>query len=161
MTFALVTQKPSDAEFLTLFNRLSVALREQQDESGVTQGVYFDALKDLPIRALEAGAAALMKEPGRRFFPTTAEWRTAAEKATVAQLREAVQPRPEDRGVFICRACFDTGWESGPSGDPLECPGDARCGRRNEHGKHTYTRACPCRETNANYQRAAHFGAGR
>ena len=86
----------TDAEFVVLFNRLAVALQVQQDGSGITHGVYFEALRDLPTSALEAGALALMRESGRRFFPTTAEWRAAAEAAHQAQLRVALSPRREE-----------------------------------------------------------------
>lgn len=154
MTLSLVTAKPSDTEFLSLFNRLSVALREQQDDSGVTQGIYFDALKDLPIRALEDGAAALMKEPGRRFFPTTAEWRTAAEKANLSQLREAVQPARDEPWHHECTACEDTGWER------FECTGDRCCGRSGPHAAHEFVRVCSCRPTNRTFQRHQNFGSG-
>lgn len=156
MTLALLPKPGSDTDFLAVFNRLCVALREQQDDSGITQGVYFDALKDLPLPALEAGAQALMKEPGRRFFPTTAEWRTAAERCQGALLREAVQ-RPEAHPwTEECSACSDTGWE------PHVCDGGeaGRCGRRNKHAAHDYVTICPCRPTNRTWNRHHHFGAG-
>lgn len=151
---SLVVVKPTDAEFAALFNRLLVALREPADDTGVTLGVYFDALKDLPIRALEDGAAALMKEPGRRFFPTTAEWRTAAEKASVAHLREAVQAPREEPWHHECAACEDTGWER------FECTGDRFCGRSEKHAPHDFVRVCSCRPTNRTWQRHQHFGGG-
>lgn len=154
MTLTLVTTRPTDAEFLSIFNRLCVALREQQDDSGVTQGIYFDALKDLPIAALDEGAAALAKQGGRRFFPTTAEWREAAEVAHVQQLKAAVQPARDEPWHLECEHCEDTGWER------FECTGDLTCGRRNKHFAHVYARACTCRPTNRTYQRHAHFGAG-
>ncbi len=155
MTLALLKDPSSDAAFLRIFNRLLVALREPADDTGVTQGVYFDALKDLPLLALEAGAMALMKEPGRRFFPTTAEWRTAAERANVELLRDAVQPARDEPWHVDCEACEDTGWVQG-----LECPGSNLCGRTKPHAPHSYTRACPCRPMNRTYQRHHRFGAG-
>lgn len=160
---SLVPPKPSDAEFLAVFNRLAVALREAQDDTGLTQGIYFDALKDLPLPAVEAAADALMREPGRRFFPTTAEWRTAAEKAQLELLRRAVtSPAAEDeRGVFICGDCHDTGWMMNRDGTPWWCDGGLRCGRRQAHAAHTFTAVCGCRAGNVNYQKTKHFGAGR
>jgi hypothetical protein len=163
MTMALVAAaKPSDADFLTLFNRLAIALRGEADNFGVTVEIYYDALADLPMAALEQGALDLMKQPGRKFFPTTPEWREAAELAQQRQLREAVQPDPTtDRAMFICRDCHDTGWVLGPGGGPLDCAGDKRCGRHQPHAPHSYTLVCPCRATNANWIRTQHFGAGR
>ena len=155
MTLALMPNPSSDAEFLRVFNRLLVALREPADETGVTQGVYFDALKDLPLLALEAAAMALMKEPGRRFFPTTAEWRTVAERAQVDLLKQAVQPSREEPWRVECERCEDTGWVQG-----LTCDGTDRCGRQKAHAPHTFTKPCLCRPTNRTYQRHHHFGAG-
>lgn len=157
---ALLREPTDRTEFLKLFNRLCVALREPADDTGVTQGIYFDALKDLAPTALEDGATVLMKEPGRRFFPTSAEWRTASETAGVERMRRAVQPT-EELGIYVCRDCRDSGWLEGIGGEAMKCPGDARCGRRRTHGLHTYTQACCCRASNVNYQRTSHFGAGR
>lgn len=154
MTFALMpAHRPSDVAFLAVFNRLAVALREAPDETGVTQGIYFDALKDLPVTAVEAGAVALMREPGRRFFPTTAEWRTAAEKAHVDLLRQAVQSDREEPWKVECDRCEDTGWVLS-----RQCEGDNYCGREKKHAPHTFTKPCPCRPTNRTYQRHRAFG---
>lgn len=152
MSDLMLVKSSTPTDFLAVFNRLSVALREQQDDSGVTQGVYFDALKDLPIAALEAGALALMKEPGRRFFPTTAEWRTAAEKAHVSQLKTAL--RPDRNWNLECTACDDTGWEL------FACVGDQTCGRAQIHAPHEFVLACSCRPTNRTWLRHHHFGSG-
>lgn len=154
MSLELVRRPPTDAQFLAVFNRLCVALREPQDDTGVTQGVYWDALRDLPLPALEAGANALMREPGRRFFPSTAEWRTAAEQAQRQQFKAAVQAPREEPWHLECAACEDTGWEH------FHCPGDRSCGRMKPHGAHDYVRVCVCRPTNRTYQRHHHFGAG-
>lgn len=137
----------TDAEFLPIFNRLCVALREPQDDSGVTQGIYFDALKDLPTVALEAGAVTLMREPGRRFFPTTAEWRSVAELAVSQQIRETLTAVREQPWVHECEHCEDTGWER------FECTGDRFCGRPTVHAAHTFVRICSCRATNRTFQR--------
>lgn len=150
---------PTLSEFLPLFNRLGLALRVDGDETGLTQKTYYEALKDLPVSALEAGALALMRQPGRRFFPTTAEWRDAATHADTERRRSEL---PADVfGAFHCSMCHDTGWELGIGGDALQCPGDTRCGRPNGHTSHTFTRPCGCRATNPIYQRHCHFGAGR
>lgn len=152
---ALVPTPVAAREFLAVFSRLCVGLREQQDDSGITQQVYFEALRDLPVAALESGAAALMREPGRRWFPTTAEWRAAAEQAQIAALRAAVQPSREAPWHDECAACGDTGWLHG-----LTCDGGRACGRTRTHLAHTYTQACTCRATNRTYRRHLAFGGG-
>lgn len=162
MSLFLLPKPGTDAEFLVVFNRLAVALREAQDDTGLTQSVYFEALKDVPLPALEAGALTLMREPGRKWFPTSAEWRTAAEQALTGQIQAAMAAaitEPE-RATLHCRECMDTGWVF-DRGNPMACPGDETCGRHRTHASHTYTRACPCRATNPAYQRTKHFGAGR
>jgi len=157
MTTALATveRKADAAQFLALFSRLCVGLREAQDDSGITQQVYWEALRDVPMTALEAGALALMREPGRKWFPTTAEWRTAAGHAHEQQLRAAIQPAREQPWMHECRDCEDSGWVRG-----LTCPGDATCGRKKAHQPHDYTLPCPCRPTNHTYRRHMAFGGG-
>jgi hypothetical protein len=153
----LVGSQAEDAAFLAVYNRLCVALREPQDDTGITQGVYWDALKDLSMEALETAASVLMRQPGRRFFPTTAEWRTEAERAQLARLREVVRPGRDQPWQYECESCEDTGWVGS-----MECDGAAgsRCGRRRVHLAHTFTRVCPCRPTNRTYQRQQKFGSG-
>lgn len=154
-TLALVPKAADERDFLAVFSRLCVALRETQDDSGITQQVYWEALKDLSIAALNDGALTLMRERGRRFFPTTAEWRAAAHSARDAQLREAVRPARDEPWKHECRDCEDSGWVTG-----LSCDGTDRCGRRKPHAPHSYTMACPCRLTNRTYRRHMAFGAG-
>jgi hypothetical protein len=157
MTMALVAAaKPSDADFLTLFNRLAIALRGEADNFGVTVGIYYDALADLPMAALEQGALDLMKQPGRKFFPTTAEWREAAEQAHQQQLKAALTPARDEPWHNECTACHDTGWEV------RSCDGTAGiCGRSKAHPAHDYVKPCACRPINRTFQRHQHFGAGR
>lgn len=154
MTLALIGQEPRKDEFATVFNRLAVALREK-DIDAATMRVYYETLKDLPAAALEGGAAALMREPGRKWFPTTAEWRAAAELAQETLLRKAVKPARAEPWHLECERCEDTGWVAG-----LECPGDATCGRTKTHAAHSFTRACPCRPTNRTWMRTQKFGSG-
>ena len=165
MSLFLLPKPGTDAQFLVVFNRLAVALREAQDDSGLTQAVYFDALKDVPLAALEAGALALMQESGRKWFPTTAEWRTASERALTGQIQQAVaEAAPAaEVGQISCWECADTGWILDPqTGGARWCPGDGRCAPATCQPKgHTWTRACPCRPTNPRYQHRKHFGAGR
>ena len=143
-------------EFLVIYNRLCVALREQQDETGTTQNVYFDAIKDIPIKSLEDGAGALARERGRKFFPTTAEWRTAALQAQEQVFRATTQPARVHPWVNECEACEDTGWVY------HDCLGDSNqtCGRKQPHRPHPYVVVCTCRPNNRTYQRHATFGRG-
>ena len=143
----------TDAEFLRVFNRLCVALREPPDDTGVTQQTYFELLHDLPITALDAGATRLAREPGRRFFPTSAEWRTAAEAAQVEQLREALPSSREKPWEHECAACEDTTFVS------HQCP-EEPCDRVPKHAPHSYVRVCPCRGSNRTWARHQRFGSG-
>ena len=152
---ALVPKVSTEADFLAVFNRLCVALRETQDDTGITQGVYWDALRDLPLAALETGANVLMRQQGRRFFPTTAEWRSEAEKAAYADLKKAVSGGREEPWKHECQDCEDSGWVRG-----LTCDGGTTCGRTRKHMPHDYTMACPCRMTNHTYRRHMAFGGG-
>lgn len=116
-TLMLVPQKTNEEQFMALFSRLCVALRETQDESGITQQVYYEALHDLSPEALDAGATVLMRERGRRFFPTTAEWRTASETAHNETLRKVLTSRREEPWHHECRECEDSGWIVGMTCD--------------------------------------------
>ena len=152
-TLPALYQPTTEGDFLRVFNRLCVALREPPDDTGVTQQTYFELLHDLPIAALEAGASVLMKEPGRRFFPTSAEWRTAADRAQTEQLREALPTGRENPWVHECSGCEDTGWKY------HACP-EEPCGRGFKHAPHDYVTVCPCRASNRTFQRHQKFGAG-
>lgn len=154
MTLSLVSRTSTDAEFVPVFNRLVVALREPADDSGATLEIYWDVLKDLPLAAIEAGAMALMRERGRRFFPTTAEWRQAAETAQMQLLREAVKPARDAAWQHDCTACEDTGWQY------HDCDERQPCGRNFKHAAHRYVSICPCRPTNRTWARHQHFGSG-
>ena len=155
MNTDLIPAPAQSAEFLAIYNRLCVGLREAPDDSGITQGIYWDALKDLPCAALETGAVALMREPGRRFFPTTAEWRQAAERAQITQLREAVRPARDAPWVHECHDCEDTGWRY------HTCTETNPCLRTKAHARpHDYVTPCPCRVSNRTYMRHQNFGAG-
>lgn len=153
MTLALVGPGADHLEFMQTFNRLCVALREKESDAATMQ-VYYDALKDLPCAAVQAGARALQMEPGRKWFPTTGEWRLAAEKAALEQLKAAVQPAREEPWHMECEACDDTGWAL------FDCAGDRVCGRAEKHRAHTFVRVCSCRPMNRTYQRHQHFGSG-
>jgi len=107
-------------EFRAIYNRLSVALRIPQDETGAELRVYYEALAAWPVEALEATGRAFAVEAGRRYFPTTAEWAgKAADYADqMTRLRLALPaPRPEP-WRSECEACGDSGWVEG-----LTCDG--------------------------------------
>lgn len=183
MTLSLVPRGATDKEFVGIYNRLCVALREPQDDTGITQGVYFDALRDVPLEALKAGAEALEREPGRRFFPTTAEWRTAAQAWQASRQREAATVVDRVAWRYECLACDDTGYELVHCGGgavpdvtlehvdkgqvkgrswfykPYDGPEAVTCGRKRAHAPHRYVRVCPCRPTNRTFQRH-HGGYG-
>lgn len=114
----LAPVQTDEQHFMAVFSRLCVALRETQDDSGITQQVYFEALRDLSPDALDAGARALMQERGRRFFPTTAEWRTASENAHAETLRKVFTSRREEPWHHECQDCEDSGWIVG-----MQCDG--------------------------------------
>lgn len=139
-------------EFAACYVWLCAALREPQDETGLTQQVYYQALGDLAPESLQGGATALSREPGRKWFPTTAEWRTAAGRVQTAHRRLAVSGREEPWRVD-CDRCEDTCWRL-----PMECPGDPTCGRPTRHLPHTYTDRCACWPANRTFQR--HHASG-
>lgn len=155
MNLTLVPRTANETEFLAIFNRLCVALRETQDDSGITQQVYWEALRDLPMLSIDQSAVALSRQTGRRFFPTTAEWRTEAENASAAHMRKVVPAARVDPWHHECRDCEDSGWVRG-----LTCDGGTTCGRTRKHMPHDYTMACPCRATNRTYLRHHMYGSG-
>jgi len=143
----------SEREFGNVFAKLAIQLR-WMDADAVAIRSYFDALKDLSLEAVQASATELAREPGRRFFPTSGEWREVAHKFAAKQIREALTPARDEPWVSECAACDDTGWE------PFECTGDSFCGRQKKHAHHTFVRVCACRPTNRTFQRHQRFGGG-
>jgi len=161
---ALTRPSVPDEAFLIAFNRLAVALRVQEVDPAM-KGVYFSALSDLPADALAAGAEAVLREPGRRFFPTAPEWREATLRVLDAAQRAApvmVLNQDDPRGWVTCPECQDTGYVLEQGGGPLRCDAAVRhgacaCGRRGRHDPGmTYTSVCACRATNQAYQRKHH-----
>ncbi len=142
------------AEFLPIYNRLTVALRDGGDDSGVTQGIYFEVLRTIPLQSVQDAAGAFARESGRKFMPTTAEWHGEASRAATADVRKRLTSGRDEPWHCSCNKCDDTGWEY------LDCAGDANCGRVKAHAPHAFVRVCPCRPTNQTYQRHAKFGAG-
>lgn len=146
-------QGSPDKDFLRVFNRLCVSLREPMDPTGVKAKVYFEVLGSLTIESLVASANILAREAGRKFFPTTAEWRAVAANYARKQLEAAVQP-PADRREWKveCEDCDDTGWVF------HKCDGTnatGTCGRklRYDHYAHDFVTPCHCRTYNRTYIR--------
>lgn len=155
MNLARLDETTAPQPFLALFSRLCVGLREAQDDSGITQQVYYEALRDLPLQALETAAMALLREKGRKWFPTTAEWRTAAEEAQAHRVQTSLRAVRAQPWRHECDTCEDSGWVM-----DLTCDGGTTCGRTTRHLPHTYTVPCPCRPTNATYRRRQALGGG-
>jgi hypothetical protein len=143
----------TEREFGTVFAKLAMQLRWMDaDELAIRS--YYEPLKDAPFAAVKAAAETFAKEPGRRFFPTSAEWYQAAQQAAKEALRAAIPCGRDEPWRMDCAMCEDTGWE------PFECSGDSLCGRKQKHAPHPYVRSCPCRASNRTYQRHQNFGSG-
>lgn len=93
--------------FLQAFNRLAVALKEAQDETGVTLRVYFDALADLEIEFVVAAVPVLLREA---WFPKTGEWWRTAHTIRLERVR-AQRERMLQSPTPWCDACGDSGWK--------------------------------------------------
>lgn len=132
--------------FAEIFSLLSLQLRLTDSDELTVRGFY-DALKDLPVDAVQTAARSFAVEKNRRFFPTTAEWHTNA-KAHIAAVRQKQLDVPRDTPWrFECQSCEDVGWVH------FHCSGDASCGRRNAHAEHDFVVPCDCRASNRTYQR--------
>lgn len=74
--------------FTTIYTSLLIGLRPREEQrAGV--GVYFSALLDLPIEAVEDAGLACLRELGREWVPTTTEWYAAADELAVTALEMA------------------------------------------------------------------------
>lgn len=140
-------------DFSKVFGVLATQLRAT-DSDEATVRAYYEALKDQPLGELQCAAVALAKEPGRRFFPTTAEWLDAAMAARSRVFREHLLSAREEPWRLDCDNCEDTGWAIS------SCEGDTFCGRTKKHAPHDFAKPCPCRPTNRTYQRHNTVGRG-
>ena len=69
--------------FARIYTALLIGLRpSEQHRAGV--GVYFEALKDLPIESVEQAGRGYLSEPGREWVPTTGEWYAAADELAIS-----------------------------------------------------------------------------
>jgi len=146
------------------FNRLAVALRLPVGEvDAAMQQVYFDALCDFSIEAIEAAAERLTRTS--QWFPKTSEWRIAASEARIQTLVKELPASREEPWHDECGACHDTGWEE------RICYRGTRntCGRRScekepeqdSLKEHRYMSVCTCRPTNRTYARHHKIPGGR
>ena len=135
----------TEKDFAQVFAPLAVQLRWlDADEAAILS--YHKALCDIPISVLSRSAMRLANERGRKFFPTTGEWRDVALVIQQEDLRAEFSGQRSWKDE--CDDCRDTGWQT------LECTGlNGGCDRAHEHPAHDYVRVCPCRPTNRTYQR--------
>lgn len=142
--------------FAQAFNRLAVALRLPSAEvDPAMQRIYFDALHDLPIAAVDAAVMPLQRVQGYGF-PSTARWHEQAEIQRVEQTLKALPPAREEPWSEECSYCSDTGWED------RTCDGEHRqCGRAKVHPAHSYATPCSCRDTNRTFARHHRVPKGR
>ena len=144
MTESLI-RLATEKEFAIIFARMATQLRWLDADAAAIQS-YYTALKDLPDAIIHASAAQIANEPGRKFFPTTGEWREIALALQQEDLRSALSG-PRRNWTVECAQCDDTGW--------IYHACDAHdCGRGNAHiVPHDYVTPCFCRATNHTYQR--------
>jgi len=133
--------------FAQCFNRLAVSLRlPAADGDAAMKQIYFDALVDYPVEAVEDAARLFTRDA--QWFPKTSEWVAGAEQARSTRVLTKCLPSPrEEPWKSECATCDDTGW------DTLTCEGDDVCGRTKPHYKHSYAVPCGCRGMNRTYLR--------
>ena len=131
-------------DFARIFTRLASQLRWLDYRPEDVQS-FFEALRDLPLEITHESAKRIANQPGRKFFPTTGEWRDSALDYE-AELRRA-DLVGERVWKIECEDCEDTGWIHG------YCPGDTTCDRTKTHLPHQFVRVCGCRPSNRTFQR--------
>jgi len=171
--------------FSTAFHALTLGL-ELYGDAPEREIVYFEALTDLPIEAIETASRQFLKEPNRRKFPTTGEWYAAADELAFRMLQEAQEDRralPLERlagrtarmaRIAVARAAFlekmrvyspaaaDHFDANVPMRDPDEYPRPYACPTCEDRGWQSTAEArvsrCLCVPTNPviAQQRAAH-----
>ena len=133
----------TEREFAQVFSRLALQLRWlDADEAAIRS--YYEALRDIPLELLKRSAFNLANEAGRKYFPTTGEWRNEALLIEQADRRREDSKHREWK--LECVDCEDTGWIY------HKCFGH-ECGRTRDHAPHDYVTECFCRPTNRTYQR--------
>lgn len=131
--------------FMQVFNRTMAAFPNATADAARMQ-VYYDAMNDLPIEAIEQAGTWLQRNGGE-FFPTAAKWHERGVIERDARVRTGLRTAREEPWKTECPACEDTGWEY------CQCNGGPTCGRQRAHAAHQFVVPCPCRPTNRTYQR--------
>lgn len=131
---------------------------------------YVELLAGATYRELAAGVSLALKN--RTFFPVPAELFSDCEQARPRETWRSDVPQPEDGDSFthhipnpfggkgitvtvskhvesLCSHCDDTGWltlwcGAGEKAEHIS----SHCGRRGEHGAHTWAKHCQCWESN-------------
>ena len=137
----------TEKDFGGIFSRLAIQLRWLDADVAAIQS-YYAVLSDLLPDFILRSAQTLAQERGRKFFPTTGEWRDVALRLEQDD-RRAEYYAKQFVWTVECTACEDVGWEL----FWCEAGATASCGRRQPHAPHRFVRICPCRATNATYQR--------
>lgn len=138
--------------FARLVSTLATVHNRKVDDA--TLLAYFEALEDIPLELIEAGAKELQKHS--RHMPKPADFREAVQK-----VRRAAAPLPpvtDEHGqpvlTFVCLRCEDTGWRPVCGCDTGRLDMSHRCPEHGGEGKAPIrVRACECRPTNANFHR--------
>lgn len=185
MSELVVTTPMTERDFATVFGKLALQLQRTADADLATIKSYFEALADLPLAAIQSAAVVYAREPGRKWMPTTGEWREQVHVVQRQALRRVVPPAREAEWHFDCDRCFDTGWalwtcDGGgaqwpediepntrgktpwsfkPQARDTAIPRPPTCQRRQPHLPHDYVEPCVCRPTNRTWQRKYGCGA--
>lgn len=153
--------------FSQVFNQLTLAFPGFESTSA-TQRVYWETLKVLRLEAVERGAA-VYREIGGTFFPSTSEWYEHAkpidESLAIDELKRLLPPARPVPWRYYCDVCDDTAWEIrfciGTSDHPPprlpywerdRCVQEA-CGRDWSHYQHPFAVPCLCRTWNPVWKR--------
>lgn len=96
-------------EFSVIFGKLALQLRATDVDEPMIRS-YFEPLSDLPLESVRMAQEAFSRESGRKWFPTTAEWRERAQMADTEALRKALPPARTEPWKDECKDCSDTGF---------------------------------------------------
>lgn len=85
---------------------LALALRQEVDVPQRT--IYVRALRHVPADVIREAVVRLVREPGRRFFPTVPEWLGAC--AAIIDERRQARARQARALMEDCPDCGGSGW---------------------------------------------------
>lgn len=122
---------PEDKKaFAHAFNRLAKS-GLIHDIDTATMAIFFEAMLDLPLWAVERAELHLRRHPVKFF--TSAEWHARAAEILREQRRHDQRVLADQKLLLEqCSACRDTGWRASLLDENRVVP-------------------CPCRDTNQNY----------